>query len=143
MKRMNLYLLMIVSLFISYNELKSEDTVRFDVMYFHATIRCEGCLTIEEFVKNSLNSNFEKELKSGLITLASFDFLQEANEHYQDDYKFDVQTLIVSKKVNGKEVEWKNLELIWDYSNDFEKFNNYVIEEIKNFMENEELKDEY
>jgi hypothetical protein len=108
--------------------------VRIDVMYFHATIRCQGCLTIEEFIKNSVGSLYAEQLKDSSITLKSIDFLQEENEHYQDDYKFDVQTLIISKKVNGKEVKWKNLDKIWDYSGDYDKFQKYIEEEINDYL---------
>jgi hypothetical protein len=134
----------IILILVSFSVLKAEDTIRYDVMYFHATMRCEGCLIIEDYIKNSVNSHFEQQLKDSTLTLASIDFLQKANEHYQDDYKFDVQTLIVSKKVNGKEVKWKNLDLIWDNSNNFEKFDKYIKDEINSFInKSEELKDEY
>jgi hypothetical protein len=108
--------------------------VRIDVLYFHATMRCQGCLTIEDFTKKSINSLFSKELKDSLIVFSSIDFLQDENAHFQDDYKFDLQTLIISKKVDGKEVKWKNLEKIWDYSSDYKKFQKYIEEEINNLL---------
>jgi hypothetical protein len=102
----------------SANEPIKNDSVRIDVLYFHATIRCTGCLAIEELTESTMKDLYAKELKDSSITYSSLDFLAEGNEHFQDDYKFDVQTLIISKKVNGKEVKWKNLERIWDlYSN--------------------------
>ncbi|MFA6572404.1 MAG: nitrophenyl compound nitroreductase subunit ArsF family protein, partial [Bacteroidota bacterium] len=111
-----------------------EKKTQIDVMYFHATSRCQGCLTIEEFTKNSLNASFGKELEDSLLVLSSIDFLQAENEHFQDDYKFETQTLILSKKVNGKEVKWKNLDKIWDYSNDYQKFQKYIEKEVKKFI---------
>ncbi len=114
--------------------LSVEKNVKIEVLYFHATMRCQGCLTIEENINNSVNSLFSKELRSGTMTLNSIDFLQPANEHYQNDYKFETQTLIISKKVNGKEVKWKNLDKIWDYANDYDKFKQYIKEEIKKFL---------
>ncbi len=105
-----------------------------DVLYFHATIRCQGCLTIEEFVKNSVDFYFSKELKNKTLTYTSLDFLQPENQHYQDDYKFDSQTLIIRKRVNGKVVKWKNLDKIWDYSSDYDKFSKYVEKEVKKLL---------
>ena len=142
MKKLFLFaLLVLVYTGISLN---AQDTIRYDVMYFHATVRCEGCLIIEDYIKNSVNSHFEQQLKDGTFTLSSIDFLDEKNEHYQDDYKFDVQTLIISKKINGREVSWKNLDLIWENSNNFEKFDKYIYEEMDSFInKSEELKDEY
>ena len=111
-----------------------EENIRIDVMYFHATMRCQSCLTIEEFTRNSVNSSFEKELKDSSIKLTILDFQDEKNEHFQDDYKFETQTLIISKKIDGKEVKWKNLEKIWDYMNNYEKFRTYVAEEVKQLI---------
>ena len=108
--------------------------VQVDVLYFHATMRCDGCLKIEKFTKDIVNSSFSKELTDSLLTFSSLDFMQVENEHFQDDYKFETQALIISKKVNGKEVRWKNLVQIWDYYSDFDKFRNYVEKEVKKFL---------
>lgn len=122
-------LLLLISIF---NNLKALDQkVQIEVLYFHATTRCQGCITIEEFTKNSINTLFEKQLKDSTIIFKPIDFLQPENEHYRDDYKFEVQTLIISKKVNGKEVKWINLDKIWDYSGDYQKFQKYIEKEIK------------
>ena len=128
--------LMLVSLIIPFptNMLAVEKKDRIDVIYFHATMRCQGCLTIEEYTTNSVKGLFDKQLKDGTITLSSIDFLQEENAHYQEDYKFESQTLILSKKVDGKEVKWKNLDKIWDYSSDFQKFQDYIKLEINKFL---------
>ena len=116
------------------SEMNAKDTVRIDVLYFHATIRCQGCLTIEEYTKNSVYSTFEKQLKDSTVTLSSLDFLQPENEHYQTDYKFETQTLIISMKKNGKEVKWKNLDKIWDFLSNYQKFQKYIEEEINKFL---------
>lgn len=115
---------------------KSNQNIRIDIMYFHATVRCEGCLRIEDFIQKSVHYAFEKELLDSSITLKSLDFLQPENEHFQNDYKFDVQSLILSKKINGKEVAWKNLDSIWDLESDFGKFEAYVEREVRNFSAN-------
>lgn len=110
-----------------------ETKTRIDVLYFHATLRCQGCLTIEEFVKNTILTKFSKNLEDSTLTMSSIDFQQPENEHFQDDYQFDVQTLIISKKIDGKEIKWKNLDKIWDYSDDFKKFQKYIEDEINKF----------
>jgi hypothetical protein len=51
----------------------------------------------------------------------------------QDKYQFDSQTLIVSKKINGTEVKWINLDKMWDYLSKPEKFKKYIVKEIKKF----------
>jgi len=114
----------------------SQNKEHTDIIYFHATVRCEGCLRIEDFIQKSVHYAFEKELFDSSITLKSLDFLQPENEHFQNDYKFNVQSLILSKKINGKEVAWKNLDSIWDLDGDFGKFESYIEREIRNFTAN-------
>lgn len=109
---------------------RSADNVTVDILYFHATIRCESCLHIEENAKNSVNLLFEKELKDSTVIFRSLDFLEPANEHFAEMYDFTNQTLIVSKKMNGKEVKWKNLDKIWEFSNDFDSFKEYLRKEV-------------
>ena len=135
MKTMTKVLLAII-IFASLTAILSakDSDVRIDVIYFHATVRCQGCLTIEDFAKKSIDWNFKKELEKGKLTFTSIDFLQDSNAHYQDDYKFDSQTLVLSKKVVGKEVKYKILDKIWDYSGDYEKFQKYVKDEIIKFQ---------
>lgn len=111
-----------------------ENSAKIEVLYFHATIRCHSCLTIEQYTNSIVNSRFQKELQDSLITMKSIDFFEEGNEHFQDDYQFDSQTLILSKKVNGKETKWKNLTEIWVHYSDFTKFEKYLVEEINKFI---------
>jgi len=135
MKRFFLSIFIISLLFASSTLVNAQNKkARIDVLYFHATTRCHGCLVIEENIKNSMNNLFDKQLKDSLIISSSLDFLQPENEHYQDDYKFESQTLIISIKKDGKEVKWKNLDKIWDYSSDFQKFQKYIEVEINNFL---------
>lgn len=111
-----------------------KDCIRIDVTYFHATQRCQGCLAIEELTENTMKDSFAKELKDSSITYSSIDFLLEENAHFQDDYKFDFQTLIISKKVNGKEVKWKNLEKIWDLYSNPANYAKYLESEINKML---------
>ena len=108
--------------------------IKVEVKYFHATIRCEGCLKNEANITNALNLSFKNELKDKKINFVSLDFLQPENEHYQDDYKFDAQTLVIVKKIDGKEIEWKKLDKIWDYADDFTKFKKYIEDEINEYL---------
>ncbi len=132
MNKLSIYLL--VLLFSISALISKEQKVEIDVIYFHATTRCQGCLKIEDFTFSSVNKNYEKELKNGLIKIQSIDFLEPENEKYQTKYGFDTQALILIKKVDGKEVEWKNLDKIWDYSDNFKKYEKYVKKEISKFL---------
>ena len=122
--------IMFLGLSLNISEAKNNKTV-IDVMYFHATIRCQSCLDIERNAKSTMDELYANEIKSGKMTFASLDFLEPENEKFSKKYDFDNQVLIISKKVNGKEVKWKNLDKIWEYSGDYNKFRDYVKKEIE------------
>ncbi len=130
MKKMFILLFLFVILI----HFSSAKDTKIEILYFHATIRCHACLTIEEYTGNILKTRFQKEMDNGLFKFKSIDFLEEDNEHYQQDYQIDTQSLILSKKEDGKEVKWKNLDKIWDYYYDFNKFEKYITEEINQFI---------
>ncbi len=133
MKKLLLICLLILSITLI-DAYSKDKNVKIDVLYFHTTVRCESCLKIEEHTFNTINDIFEKELKDSTITVASIDFWEEGNEQYEKDYKFDTQTLILSKKVNGKEVKWKNLDKIFEYAGNYLHFQKYLKEEIDTFL---------
>ncbi|OGU58346.1 MAG: hypothetical protein A2X64_10040 [Ignavibacteria bacterium GWF2_33_9] len=106
-----------------------------NVKYFHATVRCASCVQIEDFITQTMNLAFQKEIGDSTLRFSSLDFMDPENEPMMEYYGFDTQALIITKVVDGKEVEYKNLELIWDYLSDFSKFEKYVEDEIKAFKD--------
>lgn len=122
-------------LFLAINSFASENkTIKVEVLYFHATIRCEGCLMIEKYTKETIEQVFANELKSGVLSFASLDFMQEENSHYVEKFGIETQTLIVQLSDGTKTLKWKNLERIWDYVNDYSKFRNYIVDEVSRFL---------
>lgn len=117
------------------NNIYAQSTkTKLNVLYFHATQRCAGCIAIEDFTRTTLNNEFAKELKDSIIVFKSIDFLEPENEKYQEQYKFDVQTLILSRVDDDKEKKWLNLEMIWDYSDNYEKYREYLVSEINKLL---------
>jgi hypothetical protein len=135
-KSLSIAFVVLLSLLFSCSTFAQKEDVRIDVKYFHATIRCASCIQIEDFISKTVNLAFEKELKDSTIKLTSLDFMQPENEPLMKKYGFDTQALIISKVVDGKEVKFKNLDLIWDYLSDFSKFEKYIEDEIKIFSKN-------
>ncbi|MBC2714805.1 MAG: hypothetical protein HF978_05780 [Desulfobacteraceae bacterium] len=103
--------------------------------YFHTTARCSTCHKIEELSSQAVNLNFENELKSGKVVWRAINVDEPENKHYNKDYQLYTKSLIISEVKDGKEIQWKNLEKIWTYVRDEEKFDAYVKDEIKDWIE--------
>jgi len=102
--------------------------------YFHTTFRCPTCMKIEELSSLAVSQNFVDELKSGKIVWRAINTDEPENKHYNDDYQLYTKSLIISEIKDGKEVRWKNLEKVWHYVRDEEKFDAYVKDEITDWL---------
>ena len=135
MKKTGLLLLIMLGVLLSVNTSTAQSKkTEVKVMYFHGPMRCHGCIVIENETKATMEGVFDKEIKSGKVKFDIIDFHKEENEHYIDKYKLETQTLIIAKFVDGKQTEWKNLDKIWKYGGDSNKFKRYVSSEIKKLL---------
>jgi len=104
------------------------------VTYFHTTMRCPTCHTIEELSTNAVKYHFENELKTGTVVWRVINVDEPENAHYNKDYQLYTKSLIVSEMRDGKEARWKNLDKIWVLVRDEEKFDQYVQAEIAGWL---------
>jgi len=107
-----------------------------NVFYFHGNFRCPTCKNMERYSKEAVDTYFKKEIESGKINFKAINVDEKDNQHYVKDYQLYTKTLIVSVTKNGKETQYKNLDKIWAYARNKEKFINYVKNKI-----NESLKE--
>lgn len=131
----NHYIYIITAIFLLFagNMFAKSNSQVIEVKYYHATLRCASCIQIEDFISKTINLAFDKELKDSTLRFTTLDFMQPENEPMMEKYGFDTQALIITKVIDGKEVKFKNLDLIWDYLSDFAKFEKYVEDEIREF----------
>ncbi len=104
------------------------------VYYFHGAFRCYTCTNMENYAKEAIETNFKDDLAAGLLEFKEVNVEDRGNEHFADDYKLYTKTLILSYLEDGKEVKFKNLDKIWEYARDKNKFMGYVALEVRNFM---------
>lgn len=109
---------------------------KFIAYYFHGTYRCPSCKTIEEWSYEAIKNSFQDELKNGRLVLKAFNVEEEQNRHFIKDYSLYTKSLIISKMNGEKEIEWKNLDKVWQLLRNQEKFFSYVESEIGKYMEN-------
>ena len=104
------------------------------VYYFYTTHRCYSCRLIEKSTKDAVETFFSDELKSGLLEYKPINIDEKGNEHFSKDYKLYTKSVVVSLRKDGKEISYKNLEKIWQYLNDENKFFNYIKEETEKML---------
>ena len=97
--------------------------------YLHGDIRCSSCRRIEAFSKEALKKYFSKELSDGRLKIKVVNVENDENQHFIKDYALSFQTVILSRRVNGKEVAWRNLKDVWKYLGDKAAFFKYIKDE--------------
>ena len=104
------------------------------IYYFHGNMRCVTCHKLEQYSKEAIETIFKEEIASGKVEFRAVNVEEKGNEHYVDDYKLYTKSLVISLVKDGKEVKSKNLEKIWEYVGDKERFFTYVKDEVANFL---------
>jgi hypothetical protein len=102
------------------------------VTYFTTDVRCPSCRKIEDLTRASVESGFADALASGRLVFRSLNTDRPENRHFVDDYNLVSKTVIVSRRVGGRESGWKNLQDVWmklSSPGDFEAYVRGAIEE--------------
>lgn len=111
---------------------KKSETV---VYYFHGNRRCRTCRTIEHYTKEAVNTAFEKEIKSGKMVFKSINLEQSQHEHFVKDYQLSTRSVVLSQQKDGKEVNWKRLDRVWELVRSKPDFITYVQGELKTIIQ--------
>jgi len=121
---------------ISFSVVAAEDRPVAKVMayYFHGTFRCYTCTNMEKYSREAIETNFKDALASGKLEFNAVNVEERENEHFAKDYQLYTKSLILSLVKDGKEVKSKNLDKIWEYARNKQKFIDYVTSEINGFM---------
>ena len=113
---------------------KSENLQKINVYYFHTSYRCYSCNMIEGLTREAITEEFAQDLQKGTITFTSINIETEINKHFIEKYKLVSKSIIVSKVMDNKENDWKNLDQIWFLLREKDTFKKYVIDEIRKYQ---------
>ncbi len=100
------------------------------LVYFHATMRCDGCIKVEAAINRAMSKVFAKEIKSGKVVFESVDFQDDKNTTLAEKFKIEEQTLIAMKMKNGKVVKSTNMKDFWNKCDKDEDIEKYVRTEV-------------
>ena len=102
--------------------------------YFHGSMRCPTCYKLEQYSREAIETNFKDALASGKLEFKVVNVEDRGNEHYGKDYQLYTKSLILSLVENGKEIKWMNMDKIWEYVGNKQRFIDYIKSEVANFL---------
>lgn len=102
--------------------------------YFHGTARCITCRTIEAYTEEALKTMFADHLDSGRLIWIPVNVEIPDNRHFIQDYQLHTKSVVLSNHRDGQEVEWKNLDQIWQLVGNKDAFITYIWEETSKML---------
>jgi hypothetical protein len=105
------------------------------VHYFHRTLRCQTCLTIESLARYDVLDRLADEVDAGLLAWRLVNFEAEANAAFVEEFGLVGPSLIVTRSAGGEVVAWERLDRTWELYGDVEAFDAYVLEAVGRFLE--------
>lgn len=113
---------------------KSSSSLKVIAYYFHVTVRCITCRTIESYSKEAIDRGFPEELKKGVIEWRPVNVQLLENRHFIQDYRLFTRSLVLVKVKDEKQVEWRNLQKVWELVGDKEAFLRYVRANVTTYL---------
>ena len=104
------------------------------VYYFHRTVRCFSCLSIETNAAQVIKDDFAQQMTDGRLVWMPFNLDDPGGEEFEKEFDITSSTLVVARTTNDKHVQYKKLEDVWQLLDDPEVFSDYVTNEINEFM---------
>ena len=109
-----------------------------DVVYYCMTSqRCMSCMKIEAFTKEAVEKNFSEKLADKDLVWKMVEVDEPQNRHFIQDYQLYTKSVVLVRYRDGKQVEWKNLDKVWNLLGDKVAFQDYITDEVKAFIETE------
>ena len=104
------------------------------VTYFLMGTRCPSCKKIEALAKETVEQDFATEKSNNKIILRIINTDDAAHRHYIEDYKLAFKTVVISRRLNGKEIAWANMEKVWDLLDDGPAYHAYLGDQIRAYL---------
>jgi hypothetical protein len=102
--------------------------------YFHRTMRCPTCLSIEKQSQAAIELSYNGELGAGTLEWHAMNIEDPGNEHFEKDFGLERQSLVLVELQGEKVGRYKKLERVWDLVENPYGFQEYVVSEVAVFL---------
>ena len=113
---------------------EADGSPRVIATYFHGTFRCQTCLHIESLARYDVTDVMASDIESGQLIWRSLNFEKEENARYQEQFKLEGSTLIITLEDGGEVLKWVQLDRVWDLYDNSDAFDKYVMGTIEEYL---------
>lgn len=104
------------------------------VYYFHGDVRCPTCRSIEKYAQEAVQSQYPSQLASGELLWQVINYEKPENEHFIKEFELVSPTVVLIRRENGTQKDWRNLARVWELVGDQAAFTGYVQEEVSQML---------
>jgi hypothetical protein len=102
--------------------------------YFHRTVRCPTCLSIEKQSREAIELTYGGELRAATLEWHAVNIEEPGNEHFEKDFELQSQSLVLVEMAGKRVARWKLLPRVWELVEDPYGFQEYVVTEVAVFL---------
>jgi hypothetical protein len=103
-----------------------------DAIYFHNTLRCHTCRTIEATAKTVLEAEFSEEFATGQLRWSAINM--EEQRHFVEEFDLVQPTLVLVRSVGDVQTDWVALGETWSLIRSELRFKTYIENETGAFL---------
>ncbi|RPJ35749.1 MAG: hypothetical protein EHM17_01215 [Verrucomicrobiaceae bacterium] len=102
--------------------------------YFLLGSRCPSCRKIEALARETAEQVFPAELAAKKLIFRVIDTGEPMNRHYLNDYQLSSKTIVISRRVDGRETAWKDMRKVWDLFDDPPAYHAYLGAQVRGYL---------
>ena len=102
--------------------------------YFHVTVRCTTCRTIESYSREVIEQKFRGDIAKGRLEFRLVNVQLPENRHFVKDYQLFTKSLVLVRFDRGKQAEYKVLNETWELVGDRQSMQGYVEREVQGYL---------
>jgi hypothetical protein len=102
--------------------------------YFHRTIRCIPCITVEAVAAETIEKAFHEQLADGRLIWMRINLDDNGGQGYEKQFDISGSALVVAKVNERIGMQYKKLTKVWELLSDPDALSEYVEDEIDEYL---------
>lgn len=102
--------------------------------YFHRTIRCVACITVEATTASVIENSFQQQIADGRLMWMRVNLDDRDGSEYEEQFDISGSALVIAKAGNGNQLRHKTLTKVWELLSKPQALSGYIEGEIKEYL---------
>ncbi len=104
------------------------------VYYFHRKFRCQSCEILESTLMSTIQVTYSNHFGAGRLAMCIINVDDPENRFYLEQFEILGNSIVIVEKRGGVILRYKNLESIWDVSEDRDAVTQLLRTEVAGFL---------